>query len=143
MISINATLFIQIINFLILVFILKRFMYGPIMKLINDRIQYVEDAKIKIENIETETAELVDKCVSMEKAARADAGNESAQMKKEANLVAEQIFEETREEVADIRKKAEQEITGQIENARQFLRDEAVALSDAITEKVMGRRAGN
>lgn len=143
MISINATLFIQIINFLILVFILKRLLYRPIMKLIDDRIQYVEDSRIKIANIETETTELVDRCISMEKTARADAGNETAQMKKEAAAVTEQIFEETREEVAGIREEASQEISGQIENAKQFLGDQAAILADAITEKITGRRASN
>ena len=143
MISINATLLLQIIHFLILVFILKRLLYKPIMKLMDERVQYVEEAKVKIANIETETAELVDRCIAMEKSARSEAGDENAKMKKEANTMAEQIFEETRKEVASIKEKAHQEIADQIEIAKELLSKEAQIVSDTITEKVLSGRAQN
>ena len=37
MVDINATLIAQIINFLILLFILKKFAYGPLMQVMKER----------------------------------------------------------------------------------------------------------
>jgi F-type H+-transporting ATPase subunit b len=143
MISINETLIIQIIHFLILVFILNRLMFRPILAAIDKRSKYIEDSKKEIVDIENETTELFDKCVSMEKGARTDAGNESSRLKKEALETSENIFNDSREEVSSIREKVKKEIDEQLKRAKQSLQSEAVSLADTITEKVMGRRIGN
>ena len=143
MISVNATLFIQIIHFLLLVFILNRLMFRPIMKLIDERDKHIEDSKKQMANIEIETNELVDRCVSMEKDARKDAGEESSKLKKEAVAMAERVFTDTREEINAIKEKVSQEVNEKIKTAKQSLQNEAVVLADTITEKVVGRRIDN
>ena len=40
MVNFNATLIAQVLNFLILVFILAKFAYKPLMKIMDDRYQY-------------------------------------------------------------------------------------------------------
>jgi len=140
MISINATLVLQVIHFLILVFILNRLMFRPIMRTIHERRNYIEDAKKQAMNMEEEAQALVEKCVAIEKDARRDAGHESAQIKKEALAVAEQIFDEARDKVSNIRDQINKEIDEQLEKAKHFLQSEAVALADEITEKVISRR---
>ena len=63
MISVNATLIIQIIHFLLLVFILNRIMFRPIMRLIDERGKHIEDTKKQMANIEMETNELANRCL--------------------------------------------------------------------------------
>ena len=143
MISINATLFVQVLHFLILTFILNRLMFRPIMRLVKDRTRYIEKTEKEIVNIESETTQLVSKCISMENDARKDAGEEKSQLKKEASKIAGNIFQDTKNEVAVIREEVDKNVERQLEVAQKFLHSEALALADEITEKIIGRRAGD
>lgn len=140
MISINATLLLQIIHFLILMFILDRLMFRPILRIIHERDRHIEDAKNQLDVVERETRELTDKCVAMERNARRDAGEESAHLKREAVEAADKILSDTREGVTAIRVKAEDEIDRKLEEAQQSLRKEAVILAGELTMKLIGRR---
>ena len=44
MININYTLLLTIINFLILVYVLKKLLWGPLTKFLDDRAEGIEDA---------------------------------------------------------------------------------------------------
>lgn len=143
MISINATLFIQLINFLLLVFILNRLMFRPILNVMSERTNHIDEAKSKMTNIKAETGELIKKCLSIEKNARKEAGNENAKFKQEAIETSEEIFDGARNEVSDIRDKVSKEVEKKIEIARQSLSNEAAQLADVLTEKVIGRRIVN
>ncbi len=140
MISVNATLVIQIIHFIILVFILNRLIFRPLLKIINEREQHVADEKRRLNNLEEETTELINKSVAMEKNARKEAGRASAKLKREAFLTAEEIFSNARTEIAALMTRVESEIDSQLKRAQQLLRSEAVLLADEIVEKVIGRR---
>lgn len=143
MISVNATLFMQAIHFLLLIFILNRLMFRPILRVIEDRRQYIQEAMSKVVSIEEETTSLAEKYTNMEKTAIRDAGNESSRLRKEAMALAEKIFNETRNEVNSIRGRVGQEIDSKIAKARQSLEDEANILADTIIEKFTGRGISN
>ena len=143
MISINATLVIQIIHFLILVFILNRLMFRPIVRIIDERSRFIEDTKIKVTGIGEETAELTQRCISMEMAVRKEAGEESSRLKNEAMNTAERIFSDTKTEITTIKDRVGKEVEEKLKTARQSLQHEAVVLADAIADKVIGRRIGN
>ena len=143
MISINATLFVQVLHFLILTFILNRLMFRPIMRLVKDRTRYIEKTEKEIVNIESETTQLVSKCISMENDARKDAGEEKSQLKKEASKIVGNIFQDTKNEVAVIREEVDKNVERQLEAAQKFLHSEAVVLADEITKKIIGRRVGD
>jgi len=134
---------IQIFLFLVLVTVLNKIMFCPILKAIEDRDQYFKDAKKKIANIELETTELVGKCVSIEKDAKAAANNSSSELKKEALNVAERTFNEAMGEISSIRDEVGKEIENQLQKARQSLQDEAAVLADSLIEKVIDRRVSN
>jgi len=89
MISINATLFLQILHFLILAYILNRFLFRPILNLINDREKHIEDTKIEAERIKNETVSLIEKSASLERNARIDAGHRSEELKREATEISD------------------------------------------------------
>ncbi len=140
MISINATLFLQIFHFLVLVYILNRLMFRPILKIIRERDRYMDETVSEVGNLKRETEGLSEKCHAIERDARAGAGEERVQMKKEATAIAEKLFDETKGEVASIREKVGKEVDDHLEKARKFLKNEASILADEITERVIGRR---
>ncbi|HDM77577.1 MAG TPA: ATP synthase F0 subunit B, partial [Deltaproteobacteria bacterium] len=51
MIEINATIVLQVINFLALVYILNRLLVKPVMKTINSRREYVEGKYSRVEEL--------------------------------------------------------------------------------------------
>lgn len=143
MISINATLIIQVIHFLILVFILNRILFRPIMNMIEKRAQHIKDESRKLDNLEDETKELAKKWETLLRDTRKDAGYESSRIKHEAMEVAEKLINETREETASIKENAAKEIEAKLSEARKFIQEEAMSLAGSITEKIIGRRISN
>ena len=140
MINVNATLLVQIINFLILMFILNRILLRPISNIIERRSKKIEDEKTQLENLHQETKELIEKCASVEKKARKEASDQSNLLKKEAGEKAEDIFSRTKEEIIGIREEADREIDRKIEEASSSLKKFASELAEELTEKVIGRR---
>ena len=143
MINVNATIVLQIMQFLVLIFILNRLIFRPIMKIMDERSQHVEERRKQLVNLKEETEELVNKCVSMEKDARKEAGENSSELRREANEIAEKIFSDTRDEVSEIKNKAVKEVEAKLEEAQQSLRKEAEKLAEDLAMKVVGRRFAN
>ncbi len=140
MINVNATLIVQIINFLILMFILNRILLRPISNIIERRSQKIEDEKKRLDNLQQETKELIEKCVAVEKKARKEAAEQSSLLKKEAGEKAEEIFNRAKDDISAIREEADREIDSKIEEASRSLKKFASGLAEELTEKVIGRR---
>lgn len=140
MISINATLFIQVIHFLLMVFIMNRLLLRPVMRQIDAREQHIVEAKRHAEDMAAEAERLSRERVSVEKDARKRAAGERNSLKQEASSQAEVIFEETGKEVKAIRDRADQEIQAQVNKAKAALDEEVAVLADDIAKKITGRR---
>ena len=140
MISVNATLFVQIINFLILMFILNRIFLRPITDIIEKRNKKIEDEHKQLDSLQQETKELIEKCVSIENKARKEAVRQSNLLKKEAGEEAEDILSKARDEISGIREETDREIDSKIEEASLSLKKFASDLAEELTEKVIGRR---
>ncbi len=143
MISINATILIQVLHFLILVFILNRLMFRPILRLVHDRTYHIDKTLKEAENTQNDTTELVNKRISLEKDVRKKAREESSQLKNEAGTMSEKIFDDTRKKLALIREEVNKEVDRQVDTAQKFLHSEATVLADEIIDKLVGRRIDN
>ncbi|MCF8062145.1 MAG: ATP synthase F0 subunit B [Deltaproteobacteria bacterium] len=143
MISVNATIFIQVIHFLLMVFILNRLMLRPVMRQIDGREEHIVQARKDAEDLAAEAERLARERADMERNARKGAAGERTALKEEASSAAEAIFEDTRKEVAAIRERADQEIQSQVEKAKAALDQEVAVLADEIAEKIAGRRVNS
>jgi F-type H+-transporting ATPase subunit b len=143
MISINATIFIQLLHFLILVFILNRLMFRPLLRLVHDRTSHIDKTLKKVENSQIDTTELINKRISLENDVRKKAREESSHIKNEASDMAEKILDDTREKLAPIREEVKKEIDKQMDAAGELLHGEATVLADEIINKLIGRRIDN
>jgi F-type H+-transporting ATPase subunit b len=137
MISINATLFIQVLHFLILIFILNRIMFRPIIRLMRERSRHIEGLQRETERIKSEALQLVHKRMSLEMGARKEAGAERARLKKEAEDLAAEILGDHRAKVAAIRADVIQRIDVQLDEARRVIKQEAAVLADEISETLL------
>ena len=140
MISINATLVLQVVHFLILVFVLNRILFRPVLKLTRERTEYIKTTQHEIENLELETEELRNKHISLQNEARKNATIERTQLRALGITEAEKLVNSSRQEVSTIRAEADKEAERELEKSLPMLQGEAVSLAEVITEKMIGRR---
>ena len=140
MISINATLLLQVIHFLILMFILNRLMLRPILKIIQDRAAHTDNTKKKALQLEQKIDALEEELRKREADARKKAAEERSNIRSAGMGEAQVVLGESQKEVASIRASAEAEADREAARTQPHLKDEAVALVDVIIERVIGRK---
>jgi F-type H+-transporting ATPase subunit b len=128
------------LSFLILLFILKKFAWGPIMGSITEREQYIENALLKAEAAKDEMARLTNENDQLLKQARA----ERDLILREAKQVKDQIIGEAKEaaqkEGAKMIEKARIEIDSQRAIAMSDVKNLVADLSIEIAEKVLRKQ---
>jgi F-type H+-transporting ATPase subunit b len=140
MISINATLILQVLHFLILVFVLNRILFRPILKLISERTAYIETTTHEIKNLEVETEALRKKHLSLQNETRKNAILERTQIRGLGITEAEKTVNQSRQEVSSIRANADKDAEEELEKTLPKMQGEAARLADEILEKMIGRR---
>jgi len=140
MISINATLILQVVHIFILILILNRIMFRPILKLTMERKQYFSSAKDEIKELLLETERLREEFESVQRDARRDASREAEKIRGTGMTLAQDQIEESKKTVSSIRAEAEADADNETGKARPHLPGEARTLADEITERLMGRR---
>ena len=140
MISINATLLIQLIHFLLLLFIMNRLMLQPLLKVIQEREAYTVNTKSEIKDIEVKIGQLKEQFIAKENDARKDAARERTDITNVGLNEADGFLNKSREEVSVIRQQAEKEVEAEVSKTQPLLADQASSLVSGIMEKIIGRR---
>lgn len=129
----------QIVNFLIILFVLKRFFYKPIVKMLDDRRKRIEESlqnadliEEKLQKTEEKTAEILDK-------SRSQAQDIISQAKIEAQRIFDEATKESREAGEQILSLARLEIAKEKETMKQELEKETMALITDVVQKVLGK----
>ncbi len=140
MISINATLVLQIIHFLVLAFILNKLLFQPVLKIIDERKQHLEKTKAEIDNIKEKTIQLEKTFLSTKSEARKGFTKERVQQNREGMSETESLLDHSRKEADSIKKEADKKAEQEIEQSRPLLEGEAAILAKGIIEKMIGGR---
>lgn len=140
MISINATLLVQLIHFLLLLFIMNRLMLQPLLKVIREREAYTDNTKSEIKDIEVKIGQLKEQFIAKENDARKDAAQERTDIMSVGMNEADGFLNKSREEVSVIRQQAEKEVEAEVSKTQPLLADQASTLVSGIMEKIIGRR---
>lgn len=109
----------QVVNFLILLFVLKKFLYKPILELLAKRRKAIEDAAANAERIAQELAE-----IEARKAAEIDAA------KREADTVLRASREAAKEREKEFMRATEEKVGKLIEDAKQRIEEERAKMLD-------------
>lgn len=129
----------HVVNFLILLFVLQRFLYKPVLKMLDERaarvrqsMEQAEEVRRRSQEAETERTRLLD-----------ETRRESAEMVNRALAEAEQIRGNARrqaqEEAQRIISRAEQEAAAGRQQAEQELRAYVADLAILAAERVISR----
>jgi F-type H+-transporting ATPase subunit b len=139
MIDLDYTMLIQMINFLVLIFILNLLLYKPITKIIDERIKKIEDSKSEVDSLD-EKAEL--KIADYEekmRQARQEAMSQRNEVRDEGEEAGKTIIEGARGEISTMIEGFKVTLASEREAARNVLRDQAKKIAVEISEKVLGR----
>lgn len=139
MVDLNGTLIAQIVNFLILVGILTKFAYKPLMKALEDRQKKIADSidSAEREKQEAEALRLSYQAQLADARAQAQAIVEKAE--KLAEEMKEEILKEARMESARILKNVQAEVARERELALAQIKGEVVMLSMAAAAKIIDK----
>ena len=133
------TALFTLLNFLLVLYVGKRFLYGPVMKMIQDRQNEIDDMYAKADAAKTDAAKLRDTYQQQ----LSQAQSESDRIVKEATLRAQNREEEIlRKAAADadaIRDKAIADIAQEKKKAVNDAKNEISGLAMAIAGKVVER----
>lgn len=137
MVELNGTLLAQIVNFLILVAILAKFAYKPLMQGLAERQQKIADNidAAERERQEAEQLKLEYKQQLLEVRAKAQAIVEKAEKLAEENK--EEILKAARSERDRILQNVQEEVARERELALARLKGEVVALSMTAATKIV------
>lgn len=137
--NINATLFIQIIVFFILVGFTMKFVWPPITKALDERVQKIADGLSAAERAKSELA-AADQLVKKE---LAEANVQTAARLSDAEKRAQLIIDEARlrasQEAQKIVADAQAEIEQQSVRAREALRNQVAELAVQGAEQILRR----
>lgn len=140
MIEINLTIVIQVIQFLILIYILNRVLFKPISQVLAERQQKITTWEEKTRDLK-ETARLsLEKYEYQLKEERVQTREKQEQLTKEIKQKEEENLRAASEEAAQIVASTQQALEEERERLRSELRHQATELSQILAEKVLGRK---
>jgi F-type H+-transporting ATPase subunit b len=140
LITINATLFHQLIAFLIFLFIINRIMFRPLRKVMAERNGVIEKIKLDTTNASDTLGRLNDELKERESKVRMEALKVQLELEANGNQRSAEILKSTLEDIEMLKDKNDANVKAQIAEARKHLQKESEALALNIMEKLLGRR---
>jgi F-type H+-transporting ATPase subunit b len=140
LLSINETLIVQLISFLIFLVIIKRVMFRPLRGIIKERGEHVHKIKDDISEAENEYQKLLDRIKVQKSAVKTEAFAIREKLEKAGNAEAAAIIESTQMEILDLKKKVGRELDDQISEVKAYIKKESEVVAAAIMEKILNRR---
>ncbi|MDD4096275.1 MAG: F0F1 ATP synthase subunit B [Oscillospiraceae bacterium] len=135
----TATAIMTVISLLVAYLILKRFVFKPIIKLLDKRRESVEN---ELKEAEDKVAQANEKFAQAEKMileARAEASDILSEARSQAQKQSMMIISEAKEEAVAIRERAESDATRMHRSIVEHMRDEVADLAVTISRKVIGK----
>jgi F-type H+-transporting ATPase subunit b len=140
LISINETLVVQLVSFLIFLYVINRIMFKPLIGVIGERNEHIDGMQLEIVKAEDELERVKKMLRENETAVKNDAFSIKTGLESDGDQKAAEIFQEAKGEIDAMHKKAKAEVDAQLLEARKSVEKESEALVVEIMEKVLERR---
>lgn len=135
----DYTLLIQIVTFLILIYILNLLLYKPILAIIDRRKKQLEELENEIRLFKDSADKRAVEYDEKLKQAKTKASELKKEIIKEGDNQAKSIIDAVRNEIPLMTQEFQQKMDKEIQAARQILSSQSRKLSLEIAEKVLGR----
>lgn len=139
MINLDWTLFVQMINFLVLLLILNHLLYKPILKILDERKNKINDAANTVRELERSSEEKLTLYHEQIQAAKIEALSQKEKIKAEGVEARGKLIDQVKEESDKIFLQTREGIEKEAAFAREALRRQSGEMATAIAEKLLGR----
>ena len=128
-----------LVIFLIVVFVLGKFAWGPILSLLQEREKFIHDSLSQAKHDREQAQAQLKEYTAQLQAARNEAAGLVADARRDAERLRTELRDKAKAEADTLIKNAERQIQLETARAVQQIRHEAVDLSVAIASKLIGR----
>jgi F-type H+-transporting ATPase subunit b len=128
-----------LVVFIVLMLLLKKFAWGPLMGIMQEREDLIAGEIETAEKSRQESQKLLEEQRNLLKEARTQAQQIVENAKKQGEVSREDIIANARAEAGRMKESAVQEIENEREQALSAVREEVVALSMLAASKVLGK----
>ena len=140
LISINETLIVQVVGFLLFLFVINRIMFRPLRNVMSDRDIHIERVQRDITQAQKEVDSITGQIQQQETATRKEALALKDDLEAAGSQQAKEIFESVKKQITADREKIQQEIEVRLAQERQAVEKESQALALNIIDKILNRR---
>jgi F-type H+-transporting ATPase subunit b len=140
LISINETMIVVLISFLVFIFILNRVMLRPLRSTMHERDTYLENLRVRMTEAEQTIEQLTRQIRAEEQAAVESAQGVRVQIEKSGQEEAHDIIMAARQDVQAQMESNRVKMNEQINSAQKSIQTEAEGLAVRIMEKMLDRR---
>jgi len=138
-VSLDYSLGIQIVNFLLLIFILNLLLYKPILGMIDRRKKQLENSKNEIQRLQESVEQKMAAYEEKLRQAKAAAVEQKNEIIAQGAEQARTVIEAVRAELPGVMEHFHVQTDREIAAARGILTDQSQKLSVEIAEKLLGR----
>lgn len=143
LISINATMFVQLGSFLLFMVIFNRILIRPLRNTMAQRESLLEKIAQDITTADQTYEEISKQIRTQEREARSEAFKIQTAIEDEGIHSAEEIIAKTRQEISRMRSEAQRQTATQIAAARQQMASEVEPIADRMIAALLGRRSAS
>jgi F-type H+-transporting ATPase subunit b len=127
----------QLVGFLIVFFILKKFAFGSILGIIDARRKHIEDELAGLEKVKKDSERAEKEYKARLEKVEQEARERLLEVSKTSQNLAKDIQEHARADAQKLADRARADIEQEIAKARLTMRNDIVEISTMITEKVL------
>ncbi len=138
-INLNVTILIQAINFLILIFLLSRFLFKPLTKFLADRSAGIEKSLAEAKAAHEAAVKAQAEHQAQIRETQRDIAALREQGQREVEAQRQQLLHASREEAERLIVRAKAEIEAETKRAKASLREEVADIALAAAERLLGR----
>lgn len=137
--NLNATLFVQIVVFLIFAVFTAKVVWPPLVKVLDERAQRIADSLAAAEKSKQEVANVEAQVQAEIRKAREEGAKRILEAEQRANVVAADIKAKAEADAAKIIEQARAEAKQEIFRAKEELRGQVAALAMKGAEQILKR----
>lgn len=129
----------QIVNFLIILFVLKKLFYKPLVKMLDERRARIAESLKNADEIEQKLAQTEERSTQIIKEAQDQSQQLIENAKEQSEKIIEQAQAESKRATEESIAQAMEQIDAQKLQMKKELESETLALVVAVTQKVLGK----
>jgi F-type H+-transporting ATPase subunit b len=139
MVNLDYTILIQMANFLLIIFVLNKLLYKPILGIMEQRQEQLEKSDEEVKRLQQDVEQKLAQYEEQVRLAKIDAMEQRNAIVKEGADQSKSIIDAVRNEIPALMDQFHAKMSGEIEAARAVLRSQSQKISYEIANKVLGR----